>query len=137
MQRGRHLVLWDGECGMCRRFAESVQRQDAAGALELVPYQACPSPPMTPELAAACEKALYVLTTDGRTLRGVEALLLVYETLGWRGTWLGRIPPLSWFLAVVYAIVARNRRWSSKVLYTGDQGVDATCQADFPEPEKP
>lgn len=134
--RDRHLVLWDGECGMCRRFAESVQAADTAGRLELVPYQDCPSPPMTDELRAACERALHVITTDGELLRGADAVLFVYGRIGWRGAdWL-RTRPLVWLLEPPYRVVAANRRWSSKFFYTGDQGMNATCKVQYPPPEE-
>ena len=69
----RHLLLWDGACGFCRRAVEGVRRRDRDNRFEIVPYQQAPVPPMTPELAAACGKALHVLTADGQLLRAGRA----------------------------------------------------------------
>lgn len=73
---------------------------------------------MTPELRAACEAALHVLTADGEVLRGERALLFVYEELGYGAlTAPFHLPPMSWAAAWGYALVARNRRWFARVLF--------------------
>ena len=130
---GRHLVLWDGECGMCRRFADAIRVEDTAGQLEVVPYQDCPSPPMTPALRVACERSLHVITAEGQTLLGADALLFVYQMVGWRVAGWARVRPVRWTLEPFYRLLAANRRWFSKVLYTGDEGMSATCKVEPPE----
>ena len=40
---GRNWVLWDGECGLCRRFAEWVEREDRGQRFRVVPFQQAPS----------------------------------------------------------------------------------------------
>ncbi len=113
----RHLVLWDGECGFCRRCANWIRERDREGLFETLPYQELPAPPMTPELEAACAKAVHVLTRDGARLRGGRAVLFVTEQLGWRWTSrLLRLPPLVWLVELVYQLVARSRRWVSRML---------------------
>jgi predicted DCC family thiol-disulfide oxidoreductase YuxK len=113
----RHLVLWDGECGFCRRCARWLGERDRDGLFEILPYQELPSPPMTPELEAACARAVHVITSDGTRLRAGRALLFAAEALGWRRTsrLLG-LPPLVWLVELGYCLVARSRPLISRVL---------------------
>lgn len=76
---------------------------------------------MTPELRAACERAIHVLTTDGRTLRAGRAALFVLEHLGFRRTArVLRVPPLIWAVELGYFIVARNRRFFSRFMFRSE-----------------
>lgn len=120
---GRHLVLWDGACGMCRRYAEWGTRRDRAGRLRFVPYQEAPSPPMTPALADACERSIHVIRSDGGMLRGGRAILFVWSELGIR--WPQRLfgwPPMIWLVELGYLIVARNRHVFSRLLFRPQTG---------------
>ena len=70
---------------------------------------------MTPELAAACGKALHVLTADGQLLRAGRASLFVLGETG--HPWLARIlglPPMVWLVELGYAIVAPEPLRSSR-----------------------
>ena len=113
----RHRVLWDGECGLCRRCVAWIDERDRDGLFETIPYQELPSPPMTPELEAACAEAVHVLTADGARLRAGRAVLFVGEQLGWRrSSRLLRLPPMVWLVELAYRFVARNRRLVSRML---------------------
>ncbi len=112
------LVLWDGDCGFCARCVDWALARGAAEAFQFLPYQVVPSPPMTPELAAACARAVHVLAADGRNSRAGRACLAVLERCGWRRTArLLRWPPWVWAVELGYRIVAANRglvsRWLS------------------------
>lgn len=88
----------------------------------LVPYQDAPSPPMTPALRAACEKAVHVLLPGGTVLRAGRAALTVLELLGWKRT--ARLllcPPLLWFVEIGYWIVAHNRSFFARLLFTREK----------------
>lgn len=74
----------------------------------MIPYQDVPSPPMTEEQRERCARALHVWTTDGRTLVGEDAVIFVYETLGWPVGFL-RWRPFAWFTGPGYRVVASNR----------------------------
>jgi len=114
-----HWILWDGECGFCRRSVAWVRRRDRAGQFHPVPYQEAPTPPMTPELAAACGRAVHVIATDGRVLRAGRATLFILERLGWGPV--ARVlalPPFCWGVEAVYWLVARNRALFSRFLFT-------------------
>ena len=112
------LLLWDGECGFCRRSVQWAERRDTTHAFEAVPYQQAPSPPMTPELRKACSRAVHVLTADGELLRAGRACLWVLHEVG--HPVLARVlalPPLVWAVEVGYWLVARNRQLASRFFF--------------------
>jgi len=112
------LLLWDGECGFCRRSVEWAQRRDTEHAFQPIPYQQAPSPPMTPELRKACARAVHLLTSDGELLRAGRACLWVLERIG--HPVLARVlavPPLVWAVELGYWLVARNRQLASRVMF--------------------
>jgi len=117
----RHRVLWDGECAFCGRAARWCSRKDSQARLELVAYQAVPSPPMTDALRLACADALHVLCTDGRVVRGGRALLFVIGELGYRRSarLLGR-RPLVWGVEIFYRAVAKNRRLLGRFIFRAE-----------------
>ncbi len=115
---GKHLVLWDGECGFCRRSVDWLLARDREGQLEAMPFQQAPSPPMTPELAEACRKSVHVVAADGQVYRAGRAVLFALEAAGWKLiARIGRIPPIIWAIELGYWCVARNRRWFSKLFF--------------------
>jgi len=112
------LLLWDGDCGFCRRSVLWAERHDTGHAFQAVPYQQAPSPPMTPELRAACSRAVHLLTPEGRVLRAGKACLWVLARIGYPV--LARVlavPPLVWVVELGYWLVARNRKLASRVLF--------------------
>ncbi len=116
---GQNLILWDGECAFCRRTAQWFLRQDKRKVLSAVPYQEAPAPPMTPELAAACEKAVHVVKTDGTILRAGRAALFLLEQTKWKP--LARLlasPPFLWLVEIGYGIIARNRPFFARFFFT-------------------
>ncbi|MDW8106593.1 MAG: DUF393 domain-containing protein [Armatimonadota bacterium] len=115
-----HWVLWDGGCGFCAWAVAQIRRRDKHGRFRTVPFQSAP-----PELAQqvsleSLQRALHVITADGRILRAGRAVLFIGEQLGYG--WLTRplsIPPLVWIVEGVYWLTARLRgklsrwlRWS-------------------------
>jgi predicted DCC family thiol-disulfide oxidoreductase YuxK len=114
----KHWLLFDGDCDMCRRSAAWVRRRDMQRQFEIVAYQSAPSPPMTPTLAAACEKAIHVVRADGTILRAGRACLFILERIGW-GRWarLLTVPPFLWLVELGYWIVARNRSFFARFLF--------------------
>ena len=106
----RTWLLYDGDCAFCTRVAAWVVARDRADRLRVVAYQQATSPPMTPQLRAACAEAVHVLTPAGRTLRGGDATIYTLGAIGWRG--LARLlwrRPLRDLVGLGYGIVARNR----------------------------
>lgn len=115
---GPALLLWDGECGLCRRAVHWAERRDQGHAFRAVPYQQAPSPPMTPELRIACARAVHLLTSEGTVLRAGRACLWVLERTGHPlASRLLALPPLVWAVELGYWLVARNRRLASRLLF--------------------
>lgn len=88
-----------------------VRRHDRRQRFLAVPFQECPSPPMTSELRRASERDVQVVTDDGRRLAGSGAVLFILEEVGWhpRFVRLARMPPLSWSVEMAYRLVVRFR----------------------------
>ena len=115
----RHLILFDGSCGFCRRAVQWVGSRDAGGRFRAMPYQEAPSPPMSPALAEACRRAVHVVKGDGQVLRGGRAVLFILECTGMG--WPARIaayPPILWVVELGYGAVARNRSFFGRFLFT-------------------
>jgi hypothetical protein len=87
--------------------------------LKVVPYQEAPSPPMTRDLREACARAIHVVRADGRVLRAGRACLHIFDRIGYRLT--ARVcglPPLVWAVELGYWIVASNRSFFARFLFT-------------------
>ena len=81
---------------------------------------------MTPELRAACKRAMHVITADGEILRAGRAAVFILERIGYPT--LGRalrVPPLIWFMELGYFILARNRRFFARFLFRREYGSPA------------
>ncbi|MBW3637307.1 MAG: DUF393 domain-containing protein [Armatimonadetes bacterium] len=112
----KHLVLWDGECGFCRRSVAWLQKHDRFGALQFEPFQEAD---ISPALRVACRDAIHVLKSDGEMLRAGRAALFCGQQTRWHR--LARLAGWPVFLPLVeigYAIVAKNRQFVSKFLFT-------------------
>ena len=78
---------------------------------------------MTDDLRAACKKAVHVLTEQGEVLRAGRAVMFILERVGWGG--FARFltyPPMVWFVELGYWIVASNRIFFSKFMFTKRDG---------------
>lgn len=77
---------------------------------------------MTPELRAACKRAVHVLTRDGRRLRAGRASLFILGEIGYRrAAGVLSVPPLVWLAELGYWIVARNRQLFSRFLFRSER----------------
>jgi len=75
---------------------------------------------MNPQLYAACQQAVHIITPNGQVLRAGRAGMFVMETVGYP-RWLVRPftwPPLAWITELGYKIVANNRLFFSKIMFT-------------------
>ncbi len=75
---------------------------------------------MTPQLLDACRQAVHVITRDGQIIRAGRAALFVLAEIGYP-RWLVRPllwPPLIWIVEFGYKIVAKNRPFFSRFLFT-------------------
>lgn len=110
---GRHTLIYDGECGICRRSVEWVRSQDREERIELLPYQDPRIPGRFPDIPPrAMEEAMQLVAPDGARWEGARAAERLLELLpGWRVLApLFRIPGVRPVARRVYRAVARNRR---------------------------
>ena len=110
----RPVVLFDGECTSCRRWAER-WRNSAGDRLDFVAAQTAGE--RYPEIAPAeFERAVQLIGTDGRVFSGVGAILRIRAHATHR-SWLlaayERVPLLAAAAEAVYRLVARHRPFLS------------------------
>lgn len=108
----RPVLIYDGECSICRSSVAWVRKQDAWGAIELLPFQDPACAGRFPALSREkCLRAVYFADETGTLSRGADAVGRVLERLP--GThWLGRtlrLPPVRPLARLGYEIVARVR----------------------------
>ena len=118
-QKARHLVLWDGDCGFCRRSVEWLASQDKRGALEFRPYQ---SVALAPSLKEACSHAVHVIKADGTVIKAGRAIMFCgtfTRFSGWAriALWPVFLP----FIEIGYKFIAKNRMLMSKVLFKAER----------------
>jgi predicted DCC family thiol-disulfide oxidoreductase YuxK len=114
----RHWLLWDGECGVCRKLVARLQKRDTKGRFTIVPYQDAPAPPMTPALRVQSARALQVITRDGTQFSGGRAVLFAMRQTGWfpRLAQFLSHRPLIWVVDAAYWVVARYRRYLNRFI---------------------
>lgn len=113
------LMIWDGDCQFCARAVEWLRTHDANGRIAPVPYQVCPSPPMTPELFDASRHAVQIVSPNGDVVSGGEAALLALHVVGWH-PWLVRIGRAALIRPVIrasYRTVANHRDLFGRVFF--------------------
>ena len=125
----QHWLIWDGECGFCRKIVVWFQQQDTERRFHVTTYQGCPSPPMTPKLREESARAMQVITNTGEQISGGKSVLFVLETVG-RYPWLMKAaskPPLVWLIDTGYKVVARNRQYFSRMMFRNQPTDGPVC----------
>ncbi len=110
-------VVYDGDCGLCRRAVDLLRRWDTEGRLRLLPFQGpgvMDRFPMIPE--RAFREAVQVIAPDGRHWSGADAVEQALDRTprGRRLTWLFRLPFARPIARRVYRWVARHRPFVAK-----------------------
>jgi predicted DCC family thiol-disulfide oxidoreductase YuxK len=107
------VLIYDGDCAMCRASALWLMRLALAGGqLEILPCRSAPRRARYPHITdEACMMAMQLVLPDGRTLAGADAvpeLLRRIRGLGWLAT-VFALPGARPLSRRVYAWIARNR----------------------------
>ena len=112
------LLIFDGDCGFCRRWAARWQRA-TGDALDLLPFQDESVAKKFPEIPRPdFAKALHLISPDGSVCTGAEA---AFRSLAAGGVkrWLfwcyRKMPPFAGLSEFVYEQVAAHRRFLSKL----------------------
>ena len=120
-KRGRDTILWDGDCGFCRRSKELAEKLDRADFL-YEPYQSFSEAELkTVGLShRRCERELQIVSRSGRTFGGAFSL----NYFLWRQPHLRAFvlltcifPVLFLMEVLAYKLVADNRTLFSKILF--------------------
>lgn len=107
-----YVLVWDGECGICRRSVEWLDRADRDDRIETVPYQDASVPERFPGIPEdRFREAVQLIDPRGRRWEGARAAEEILRVLpGWRRlAFLFRIPGVRRLAGVVYRQVARHR----------------------------
>jgi predicted DCC family thiol-disulfide oxidoreductase YuxK len=106
------VLLYDGDCSFCGRWARRLARWDRVGRIRLLPARERNSLPGLPPLSeAALDEALHVVLPDGTVARGAGGIIALLPWLpGGRAlAWLARLPGVAWLADRSYRAVARKR----------------------------
>ena len=108
------VLIYDGECAMCRASALWLMRLAlSGGALEILPCRSEPRRARFPQVSdAACTTAMQLVLPDGRVLGGADAvpeLLRLLPGKRWLAAWF-QIPGALPLARRLYAWIAARRR---------------------------
>jgi len=113
VDRTRPTLIYDGDCGFCRRSVDLLQRWDREQRIALIPFQdqarmAAFGIPL-PALAAAMH--LILPAPDGRVLAGADAVPELLRLLPGKRllAWGFRVPGVLPVARRLYAWIARRR----------------------------
>jgi predicted DCC family thiol-disulfide oxidoreductase YuxK len=108
----RATLVYDGNCGFCRRWIERVRRWDRQGRLDALPYQAPELEMRFPQLSRAeCTQRIHLVEAGGAVHRGAAAGREVLRRLpgGWWWTLPFRLPGASRLAERLYVWI--TYRW--------------------------
>ncbi len=107
----RALVVYDADCGFCRRTVAKLRTLDRSGRLLFRPLQDEALYRDEPRLSrAACERTLHLVTEDGAIHAGGDAFRETMTRVGAGPvTWVLRLPVARTVTELVYRSVAAVR----------------------------
>lgn len=106
----RWLLIYDGDCGFCRRQIALIERHDVGGLLEPVPLQRADLQRYGLSREAA-EEAMHLVSPGGEIWRGAAAAREILKLVP-RGrplAWIFKLPGAMFVAERVYGWVARRR----------------------------
>ena len=112
-----YVLLWDGDCGFCRRSVLWVSSQDQQKKIKTLPYQLALQW-LPKEVRDLSEKQVHLLDPQGNFWGGAEAAIKVLEIIGYSSlSKVLALPGFSLATDLSYRLVASNRKLFSKVLF--------------------
>ncbi|HEX9637128.1 MAG TPA: lipase maturation factor family protein [Acidobacteriota bacterium] len=116
MEPERPLLLFDGDCGFCRRWVE-YWRARTAGRVDFEPLQEHAGRPDRPP-AQELRAAVHLIEPDGRISRGAEAVFRTLRCAPGQRHWLWiyrRVPSAAFCFELGYRWIARHRSAADRV----------------------
>jgi predicted DCC family thiol-disulfide oxidoreductase YuxK len=116
-----HTLLFDGDCGVCTRIAETARKLDKQGLFALRSYQSCNEATLAQHglSYAACSRKLQVITASGRVYGGAFGVnFFCWQYWPWKifVALIYLLPPLLLCEIAGYALFARYRQQISQWL---------------------
>lgn len=103
-------LIYDANCGFCRRWVARLKRWDRRGRLRLLPLQDPAAPALAQRPRGDLERAAHLVRPDGAVFAGAAAAREVFAYVP--GGWLPRavlaVPGVMQLAERVYAWVART-----------------------------
>ena len=117
-------MIYDGDCGFCRASVDWVLDRDAGQRVRARPFQAEGVLASTGIPRDEAERAVFLVSPDGREWRGAPAAARILRMLpGW--AWAGRLlelPGIRWVAARAYRWIADHRSLVSRLTGIGRGG---------------
>lgn len=124
---GRRYILWDGDCGFCRRSVEVLARMDAQdndarSIFIIAPYQNFSASELRKVGLSSrqCAREVQIVSASGRTFGGAFAInYFLWQQPRWKVVVaLGFLCPILFLIeALIYKLVAKNRMLFSQILF--------------------
>jgi predicted DCC family thiol-disulfide oxidoreductase YuxK len=124
----KHVVVYDGDCNVCTRLAESLRRWDTQSTFEIVSSQAPGLAERFPWIPpGAYRESLQLVDASGRTWQGASAVERILDLLP-RGAW------IAWSFSLPFArpLAERAYRWFARNRYR--LGCGEHCRYQPPGP---
>jgi predicted DCC family thiol-disulfide oxidoreductase YuxK len=119
--QNRWILLWDGECGFCRRSVEWVLRQDKEKKISALPFQSAKEW-ISSEILGASQRQAHLVSPTGEVLGGGDAAIKILEIIGHSfSSKVLALPVISSLTGLGYRLVAQNRRLASRLFYRPKQ----------------
>jgi predicted DCC family thiol-disulfide oxidoreductase YuxK len=116
------VLVYDGECSVCRSAVEWIRARSAPGAFEFLSFQSGDMEKGFPFLdREACKQAVHLILTDGRVLAGDRAAPEVFLRIP-RYRWIARVlrfPGAGGLSRVFYRWFARRRHAIASLFHPG------------------
>ncbi len=114
------VLIYDGECPVCRNAVEWIRARSTPGAFEFLSYHSGEREKRFPSLdREACKQAAHLILNDGRILAGDRAAPEIFSQIpGYR--WIARLlhfPGARGFSRVFYRWFARRRHAISSLFH--------------------
>ncbi len=109
---GKPVMIYDGECGFCRRWVRRWE-QRAADQVIFLPFQSVAVSEQFPKITRAqLAAAVHLVEPDGQVSRGAKAVLRFWSCSGrrrWPSRLYDKIPLAAWMAESAYRLVANHR----------------------------
>lgn len=112
MSKETYLVIFDGDCGFCKRTVDLIKKLDWLKKFEFVPFQAKgileKNKQITKEM---CEKEIYLVKPEGKYFGGYDAfkIMTVFMPSTFLISWFFFLPGVTHIGRFVYKLIAKNR----------------------------